>query len=220
MTVTRIRKTRTERRQEIALAVLRIIGEQGLTALSTTSLAKEIGVTSGALFRHFASRDDILRETARYALETIDQTFPEETLPPMSRLFGLARNRIRLLAPDPGLAWILRSEQAYHTLPEDAVRGLREMVRRSRRYVLEALRQGAAEGSVRSDIEPEVLLVPVMATIHALIGMSGVHRLAAGEIHSDSDRVLTGLEQLLSPPAGTMARRRPGVPGPGKEGSR
>ena len=57
-----VRKPSAERRVEIAQAVLRIIGEQGITSFTTTALAKEIGVTSGALFRHFASRDEILQE--------------------------------------------------------------------------------------------------------------------------------------------------------------
>jgi AcrR family transcriptional regulator len=195
---TRTRKPTAERREEIVTAVLGIIGRRGLTSLTTSTLAAEVGVTSGALFRHFESRDDILREVVRHAVARIDRTFPDESLPPVERLFTLARNRIRLLGPDPGLAWLLRSQQAYLTLPEDAVDKLRVVARRSRRFLLKAIRDGAAEGSIRSDIPPEVLLVPVIGTIHTLIGTPGASQHAEGRQHRNTSRVLAALQRMIT----------------------
>ena len=196
---TRTRKPTAQRREEIARAILRIIGERGLTSLTTATVAAEIGLTSGALFRHFDSRDEMLHEAVRYALARIETTFPDPSLPPLERLLALARNRVDLLGSDRGLAWLLRSEQAYLTLPEDAVQSLREMVERSARYLLEAIREGVGDGSVRDDIEPQLLLVPVMGTIHALVGMSGVHRVAPDREPAEPERVLSALQRLLAP---------------------
>ncbi|MCH7848726.1 MAG: TetR/AcrR family transcriptional regulator [Planctomycetes bacterium] len=197
---TRTRKSSAERREEIARAVLHIIGRRGLTSLTMSTLAAEIGVTSGALFRHFETRDDILREVVRHGVAKIDRTFPDKSLPPLERLFTLARNRIRLLGPDPGLAWLLRSEQAYLTLPKDAVNELRDVARRSRRFLLKAIRDGAADGSIRSDIPPEVLLVPIIGTIHTLIGTPGAAQHVQGKQHRNTSRVLAALERMIIPP--------------------
>jgi AcrR family transcriptional regulator len=204
----RTRKPAAERREEIVKAVLRIIGERGLTSLTTTTLAEEVGVTSGALFRHFASRDAILQEAVRYGLGRIEGTFPDASLPAVERLLQLARNRVRVLGSDPGLAWLLRSEQAYLTLPDDAVVRLRDLVEQSRRYLLDAIREGASQGSIRADIEPEVLLVPVLGTIHALVGMTGVHQLATGGRRRDPDRVLAALERMLAPSEKAKPKKR------------
>lgn len=205
---TRTRKPTAQRRLEIASAVLRIIGERGLTSLTTTTLAEEVGLTSGALFRHFASRDEMLQEAVRCALARIETTFPDASLPPLERLLALARNRVSLLGSDPGLAWLLRSEQAYLTLPEDAVQSLRDMIQRSARYLLEAIREGVAQGSIRGDIEPQLLLVPVMGTIHALVGMSGVHRVASDKRRGEPERVLSALQLLLAPPQKKKLKQR------------
>jgi AcrR family transcriptional regulator len=194
-----VRKTGIERRQEIALASLKIIGERGLTSLTTASLAEEVGVTTGALFRHFASLNDILRESVRHAVERMEETFPEDTLGPLERLMMLARNRVSVLRSSPGLAWLLRSEQAYLTLPDDAVDALRALVRRSRKYLLDAIRQGAALGAIRDDIEPEVLLVPIMGTIHALAGMPGAHNLASRTDVAKREAVFAALEKMITP---------------------
>jgi len=194
---TRTRRSSAQRREEIVTAVLRIIGRRGLTSLTMSTLAAEIGVTSGALFRHFDTRDDILRGVVRHAVARIDRTFPDESLPARERLFTLARNRIRLLGPDPGLAWLLRSEQAYLTLPEDAVDQLCDVARRSRRFLLKAIRDGAADGSIRTDIPPDVLLVPIIGTIHALIGMPGASRHVTSKQHRSTSRVLSALERMI-----------------------
>lgn len=193
------RKPTVERREEIAGAVLRIIGERGLRTLTTATVAAEVGVTSGALYRHFASFDEILAETVRYGVERIESTFPDESLPPRERLLGLAENRVRLLRDDAGLAWLLRSPQAYLMLPETAADGLRAVARRSRRYLLDALVEGAADGSVRRDIEPEVLLVTVIGTVHALIGSGDPHPTHPDRTPPAPERVLAGLARLLEP---------------------
>jgi AcrR family transcriptional regulator len=195
----RTRKPGAERREDIFRAVFRIVGERGVTSLTTTALAEEVGVTTGALFRHFPSRDAILQEAVGYALARIEGTFPPAHLPPMERILRLARNRVRLFESDPGLAWLMRSEQAYLTLPAGAVRRLRAVVGRSTAYIGEAIRDGVGQGSIRSDVEPEALLVVVMGTIHALVGGSGMHRLSARERNRSRDRVLAALERLIAP---------------------
>ena len=106
-------------------------------------------------------------------------------------------------------AWLLRSEQAYLTLPEESTALLRDVVKRSRRFLLEAIRDGAARGDIRDDIEPEVLLVPILGTVHALVGMPGVHRAAARR--PDTDRILEALLQMLAPAPGR--KRKPGTIG-------
>ena len=197
---TRIRKSSVERRKEIVTAVLNIIGRQGFKSLSAQTIADEVGITSGALFRHFASLHRIYEEVVRYAIAELEDTFPDESLNPLERLLELARKRVRLLGSNPGLAWLLRSEQAYLILPEESGELLREIAGRSRQYLLKAICDGALQGSIRNDIEPEILVVPVMGTIHALIAMPGVHKPAATGYSVEPDDVLSALEQMIRDP--------------------
>ena len=56
-----MKKQNTEIRQEqIKQAVLDIIYNDGLKKLSTRNLAKRIGLSEGAIFRHFDSKQDII----------------------------------------------------------------------------------------------------------------------------------------------------------------
>ncbi|MBN4071879.1 TetR/AcrR family transcriptional regulator [bacterium AH-315-F18] len=192
------RKPTLERRREIAEAVLSIIGDRGITTLTTTSIAAEVGLTSGALFRHFASREEILVEAVSIAVSKIEETFPDVGLPPIERLFCLAENRVSLLGADRGLAWLLRSDQAFLELPTGAVSDLKALAARSRKFLLTAIQEGAADGSIRQDIEPEHLLVIVRGTVHALIGISGVHRTLRRSRKEKPGQVLMALKRMMT----------------------
>ena len=192
------RKNTFERKKEIVDAVLKIIGERGLSSLSTKTIAEEVGVTTGALFRHFASQEEILREVTRFAILQIEETFPDESISPLERINLLAKNRIILLNSCNGLAWLLKSEQAFLTLPKDSVESLRSMMKQSKRFLLKSLKDGINEGSIRNDIDPEILIVIIMGAIHSMIGLPGTKNISNKKQLSEIKKVLNGLEIMIS----------------------
>ena len=192
------RKNTFERKREIVDAVLRIIGERGLTSLSTKTIAEEVRVTTGALFRHFPSLQEIFREVTRYAILQIEETFPDESMSPLERIKLLAKNRIMLLNSCNGLAWLLKSEQAFLTLPKDSVESLISMMRQSKRFLLKSIKDGINEGSIRNDIDPEVLIVPIMGTIHSMIALPGMKNSSHKKQLTEINKVINGLEIMIS----------------------
>ncbi len=137
--------------------------------MTTTRLSRELGLTSGALFRHFPNREAMLEAAVALAVERMMASIPEGEAEPLERILQLARNRIALVREDAGLAWLFRSEEAEQCLPDEARASIRHTVRQTRSFVLAALREGMEQGQVRRDIEARLLLVPVLGTIHLLI---------------------------------------------------
>lgn len=193
------RKTSAERQKEIIRAVLRIIGKQGITSLTTSTIAKEVGFTSGAIFRHFDSLEEIYREVVNYAIQKIMETFPANSLPPLERLRAFITKRVRLFESSPGLAWLLRSEQAYLTLPKNSVNALRKIAEQSKQYILVLLEEGMGMGTIRNDIAPEILLIPIIGTIHTMTGIPGIRKSTRSN-KSELEQVLVALERMLISP--------------------
>lgn len=54
------RQTSDARRRQIAEAALSVIAEDGLARFTSAAIARKVGVTDGALFRHFADKDAIV----------------------------------------------------------------------------------------------------------------------------------------------------------------
>lgn len=195
------RKPSSVRRLEIARAALAVIGERGATSLTSATLAQEVGLTPGALFRHYASLDEILGAAVDLAIEAVDATLPAEHLPPGERLRELALARVELIGGTPGLAWLLLSDQVYLCVPEDAVARLRSLVKRSRGYLLAAFREGVERGELRADLAPETMLPIFTGTVHALIQSRGAARsVAASPRGPVPERVVDSLLALLSAP--------------------
>lgn len=96
--------TLTPKRLEIADAALKIIGTQGISALTTATLAAELGVSVGAPFRHFANREEILEAVAIRVEELILETIPDCECAPIDRRRGRRTStsgRFRSLFPRP-----------------------------------------------------------------------------------------------------------------------
>jgi predicted SnoaL-like aldol condensation-catalyzing enzyme/AcrR family transcriptional regulator len=56
----RVRRSRAERRDEIARATYKLLGEQGLGTTTVAQIAKAVGMSVPALYGHYESRQDML----------------------------------------------------------------------------------------------------------------------------------------------------------------
>lgn len=187
------RKPTDVRRAEIADAALQVVATQGIAALTTRVLADAVGLTTGALFKHFASREALLLGMAERAAELLQATYPDETLPPRERLDRLARARLSLVAGSAGVLTLVLSEQFAMALPDDAVGVLRDAIRQTHAFVARAIRDGQGDGSIRADVSAEALALLFMGAIQmtALARRTGA---ASGAPHA-----VDALDVLIRP---------------------
>ncbi|HNX30800.1 MAG TPA: TetR/AcrR family transcriptional regulator [Holophaga sp.] len=187
----------TQKRLEIADAALRIIGTRGIAGLTTAALAEELGVSPGAPFRHFKSREEILVGVALRVAELIEATFPDPGLPPLARLEGLFRARVEMLGRESGIARLIFSDQFTKALPAEAAAHIHRVVKQTRAFMLQALQDAAEAGLIRRDIPPEDLLVPVMGTLQHLGFLTALPAGGRSPRRPDPSRIVATLLALL-----------------------
>jgi AcrR family transcriptional regulator len=97
---------RAQVRQEVKEAALRQLAEAGPGALSISAIGKQLGVSGPALYRYFASRDDLLTELVidayhdlANALTAATSRVPDDH--PRGRLEALARAYRRWALAEP-----------------------------------------------------------------------------------------------------------------------
>lgn len=189
------RRRDTETRQaELVEAALEVIARQGVAALTTRSLAAEVGLTTGAIFRHFASLDALLSAVARRVEGVLDDTYPPPGLPPAERLARFVEARSTAVGARRGVLQLMLSEQFRLALPAADAARLARAVTRTKAFIAEALREGQAEGSVRDDVPAAALATIVLGTIQALA------RAAQQASGPQAAAVAAGLFTLLRPP--------------------
>jgi AcrR family transcriptional regulator len=156
------RMTTIIRREQIAEAALALVADQGVGALTARNVARAVGVTAPALYRHFpGGKADILASV----LDLLDDVKTE----------GL---RQALVEPGPALTKLRRCYdlhisvvERYRALPNlvlsDAIWSdetqLRDrLLRNHQRHqaeVAEIIRQGQQAGEIRADIDADEIFV-------------------------------------------------------------
>jgi AcrR family transcriptional regulator len=177
-----------ERRAQLTEAALRLIVTHGVGALSVRSLARDQGLSSGALFRHFKTMDEVLEAVVERMVLQISTTFPQPNAPPLQRLTAFVEARSLAVGDGTGFLQLVVSEQFRLALPEAASARLKRLMVRSQRFVLQSVQQGQREGSVRRDLPAADLALLVMGLIQMLalskkLGLGRRHATATKTLH-------------------------------------
>jgi AcrR family transcriptional regulator len=141
-----VRKSQQERREEILEATLQLISEHGIEGTTVTRIAEAVGLTPGALYRHFESRGALIYEANRVASDRALGWVRSSNAPDMLRRMEELANRqaawakqnfdtvvrplfLELASPlveDPNLRLTYADFKSYNTLVELAEEGKRE----------------------------------------------------------------------------------------------
>lgn len=145
------------RRVQIKRAVLEIITKEGIHNLSTRNLAKKVGFSEAAIFKHFKTKRDILLSImddvkTDLILRLKDITF--SNLSASEKLFQFLCNHIRYLIKNKGVTILLFSEAAHFNDPQ-LKRNLREILSQQKDYVGKIIREGIKSGQWGTKTKPE-----------------------------------------------------------------
>jgi len=168
-----------ERRLEIVQAVLDLAGERGPDAITTQAIAERIGVTQGALFRHFRDKDAMwvaVFEWVRAALGAAVDAAIDDARSPLANLERVFVAHVGLVAEHPGVPRAL-----YHELQtvNSPVRGaVRAMVRDYRQRLLRIFEQAKATGELPPDLDAALASVLFIGAVQGLVIQAA---LAGGE---------------------------------------
>lgn len=166
----RKRETTEIRQRQIVDASLRIIGEKGIHGATTAGIAAEVGISEGNIYRHFKSKEEIIRsvigrigEDLLLILETV-----RGISDPLERLGEIFKQHLAYAQNNKGIPRTFFSEEVMVT--NDALRN--EMKGKLTNYlagVRETVAECQGKGLVRRDIDPAVLATMFVGTINFMI---------------------------------------------------
>lgn len=198
------RRVSEVRQAELTDAALHIITTKGIAALTTRSLATRVGLSTGAIFRHFASLEALLEAVVARVETVLDSTYPPQTLPPIERLERFVEMRSTAVGNQLGILRLVLSEQFLLALPKSGSTRLSTCVHKTRAFVLDCLREAQAAGDVRADLPVETLAPIVMGTVQML----ALSPSKARQREAETRAVLGSLLALLRSPVPALSSRR------------
>ena len=179
-----------ERRAVTVEAVVALAAQQNPSDITTSAIAQHMGVTQGALFRHFPSKEAILEAVMHWVSERllarVDRA-AEAAATPLQTLEAVFMAHIGFVAEHPGVPRMLFGElqRPGETLPKKMVHTLLQRYGTRLHGVLE---DGKARGDLRADLDVDAAAVLFIGSIQGLVMQSllagGVERM-----RSDAPRV-------------------------------
>ncbi|QUD90448.1 TetR/AcrR family transcriptional regulator [Phenylobacterium montanum] len=161
------------RRQQILAAAVRCFSRDGFHATTTADIVREAGVSQGALYLYFATKDDIVVALAddRHQGETFLTALAQSEPDPVRGLFML----VELYGPSlgdakraderrvgiQGWAEALRSPAIHDSVVEG--------VAAVRKAIMGLVQRGQLAGDVRDDLDPEAVARTLIAIYQGLV---------------------------------------------------
>lgn len=179
-----------ERRAVTVEAVVQLAAEQNPSEITTTAIAKHMGVTQGALFKHFPSKDAILQAVMEWMAERLIARLDkaaQAAASPLAAIEAMFMAHVEFVAEHPGVPRMLFGElqRAELTAPKRMAQAL---IRRYGERLHRLIEDGIAQGELNPALNAEAAATLFIGTIQGLVMQS----LLAGDvanIRRDAPRV-------------------------------
>lgn len=141
------RKSRIERRAEVIEAALKLAAQFGPDRITAELIARELGLTQPAIFRHFPRKDDIWTATMDWLRDSLAETWAEA-----EGLDALIEAHLRFVESHPAVPLVLLSPelQARHPAIRQAIRKLMGLFHGELKRAIET---GISAGAVARHID-------------------------------------------------------------------
>lgn len=172
-----------ERRAATIEAVIHLAAEQNPSDITTTAIAQRMGLTQGALFRHFPSKDAIVEAVMTCVAERLlarADMAAQDIDSPLAALEAVFIAHIDFVSRNPGVPRMLFGELQR---PDDtlAKKTVQELIRRYGERIRTLLEKGKATGELDGKLDIAAASVSFIGAIQGLVMQS----LIAG----DADRI-------------------------------
>ncbi len=167
-----------ERREEIIRVTLELAASQGVDDVTTQDMAQAMGLTQGAVFRHFASKDAIwlaVMQWVRDRMMSVLGRAASQGRDPLDALQRMFFAHIEFIAGHPAIPRVLTSQ---HLHGRNAV--LRKLVTEImlgyEEKIAGLLVDAKTQGLVRADLDPRAAATLYIGMIQGLVLQSSILR--------------------------------------------
>jgi AcrR family transcriptional regulator len=159
------------RRKQIVEVARKIIATNGMEALTIRELAKEVGISEGNIYNHFASKRDVLR----LLIEDVEETLMEavekavsEKQDPLERLENVLKSHLSYVEQKRGVSLLVISE-TLQCADKDLKKRMFDVVTSYMSRIEQLLAEAIESGQVSQSINRGAAALTFFALIHATV---------------------------------------------------
>lgn len=163
-----------DRKNATIETVIDLAGQQNPSEITTAAIAKHMGVTQGALFRHYATKEDIWQAVMEWVavrlLDRLDRA-AHECPSPIAALRAMFISHLDFVADHPGVPRMMFGElQKSGSTPAKRIAHMLIKNYKNRLHAL--IEQGKCCGEISPSLETEAAAVLFVGMIQGLVMQS------------------------------------------------
>ena len=181
-----------ERRAATVDAVVELAAEQNPSEITTTAIAKHMGVTQGALFKHFPTKDAILQAVMEFVAERLLSRVDKAARgapTPVAAIEAIFMAHIEFVVENPGVPRLMFGELQHARLTAPK-RMAQTLIRRYGERLHDLLEEGKTIGELSASLDTSAAATLFIGTIQGLVMQS----MLAGDVElvrKDAPKVFT-----------------------------
>lgn len=184
-TTTRLKQATALRQAGLVEAALALAAQRSPADITTADLAQTVGISQGAVFRHFASKEAIWLAVLDWATETLlgelraATSEPLAQSTPLAALQGVFRAHVDFVVRHPGVPRVIFQE-LQHAQDTLLKAGVRRLMQQYRALLSDILTRAQAQGLLAPGIDLSSAAVLFMGSVQGLVMQS----MLSGNVHA------------------------------------
>jgi len=163
--------TFTKRQQEIINAAIELIAEKGIQELTIKNLSRKIGIAESAIYRHFASKMDILLGVLaifRDSKENLNKELQGMNATATEKLKQMLLGRFAHFSKNKALASVIFSEELFRN-DRRLSDQIYEIMRANQNIIIDIIREGQLAGEFRNDVPDQELAFMITGALRLIV---------------------------------------------------
>lgn len=161
----------TNRQNEIIEKAIELIAENGIQGFTIKNLAKEIGVTEPAIYRHFESKTQIL-QTMLDNLDEATNRFTDEVLSknytPLKTLSLILKSYFKIFSEHPYWVAVIFADEIFKN-DKTLSKRVQKLLSDKEKVFISLIKTAQKNGEIRSDINKKHFTLMIIGSMRLLV---------------------------------------------------
>jgi TetR/AcrR family fatty acid metabolism transcriptional regulator len=161
----------SDRQKEIIKFSLELISESGIQGFTIKNLARKVGFSESAIYRHYENKTEILVGILNYFKENSERIFIAEQNSErgsVSKIEYLFTNQFRIFSVTPSLVAVIFSEELFRN-ETVLLEKVSEIMNNNFNTLTKIFKVGQEKEEIRTDIEASHIAVMVMGSLRMFV---------------------------------------------------
>ncbi len=161
----------TDRQKEIIDTSIKLIAHSGIQSLTIKNISKKIGISEAAIYRHFASKSEIIMailDTFQDISCCVFDTIWEEGSTSIDKVKAFVMDRYDRFTEHPELAKVMFSEEIFQN-DERYYKKIFDIMEEHKDKLKDIIRNGQEKNEIRNDVDLISLIRIIVGSMRMLV---------------------------------------------------